>query len=96
MNERATGRGVKLRAENGGVWDIKQVLYADGTVLVAETMEHLQYVVNKLERVCDKMMFKINFGKSKVLVVIKDQVGSCEKVGVSGEEMQEVDKFNYL
>ena len=35
---------------------------------------------------------KITIGKSKVLVVKKDQIGSW----VSGEETQEVDNFNYL
>ena len=29
-------------------------------------------------------------------MVKKDQMRSCEKVQVNGEEMQEVDKFNYL
>ena len=29
-------------------------------------------------------------------MVKKDQMWSCEKVRVSGKEMQEVDKFNYL
>ena len=39
---------------------------------------------------------KINVGKSRVIMVKKDQMGSCEKVRESGKEMQEVDKFNYL
>ena len=34
--------------------------------------------------------------KSKVLTIKKDQIGSCEKVKVNGEKLQEVDKFNYL
>ena len=42
------------------------------------------------------MGLKINPGKSKVLVVKKYQKGSCEKVSVSGEERQKVEKFNYL
>ena len=29
-------------------------------------------------------------------MVKEDQMGSCEKVRVNEEEMQEVDKFNYL
>ena len=29
VNERAVGRGVKLRDEKGGGWEINQVLYAD-------------------------------------------------------------------
>ena len=40
------------------------------------------------------MGLKINVGKSKLLMVKNDQMWSCEKVRVSEEEMQEVDKFN--
>ena len=42
------------------------------------------------------MRLKINVGKSKVLVVKKDQMRSCEKVRMSEEKMQKVEKFNYL
>ena len=66
------------------------------TVLVAETKEHIQHNMSEFERVCDSMGLKINVGKSKVLTVKKDQMGSRENVRVSGEKMQEVDKFNYL
>ena len=31
-----------------------------------------------------------------MLTIKKDQMGSWEKVRVNGEEMREVDKFNYL
>ena len=31
-------------------WEIKKVLCADDTVLVAETREHLQRIVNKFEK----------------------------------------------
>ena len=41
VNEREIWKGVKLRDENGGGWEIKQVIYVDDTVLVAETREHL-------------------------------------------------------
>ena len=44
------------------------MLYADVTVLVAETTEHLQHTVNGF----DSMGLKINVGKSKGLVVTKD------------------------
>ena len=90
------GMVVKLRDENGWGWEIKKVLYADDTVLVAETREHVQHIASEYKRVCDSMGLKSNVGKSKVLMVKRDQMGSCEKVRVSGEEMQKVDKFNYL
>ena len=37
VNKRAMEKGVKLRDENGGGWEIKKVLYADDRVLAAET-----------------------------------------------------------
>ena len=44
VNERAMGKGVKLRDENGGGWEINQVLYA-------RTREHLPHIVREFERV---------------------------------------------
>ena len=63
---------------------------------MTETREHLKHIMNEFERACDRIGLKINVGKSKVLVVKKNQRGSSEKVRVSGEEMQEVGNFNYL
>ena len=68
MNERAIGRGMKLSYDNGRVRN-KQVLYADDTVLVAETREHLQHNVREFERACESMELKINVGKSKMLTI---------------------------
>ena len=96
VNEGATGRGVKLRDGSVVGLEIKQVLYKDDIVLVAETRKHLQDIANGFEKVCDSMGLKINVGKRKVLVYKKDQRGSCEKVRVSVKKMQKVDNFNYL
>ena len=65
-------------------------------MLFAERREHLQHIVREFERACDTMGLKINVGKNKVLRVKQDQIGDCEKVRLSREERQEVDKFNYL
>ena len=62
VNGKEMGRGVKLRDENGGRWEIKEVLYPDDTILVAETREHLQHIVNEFEKACDIMGLKINIG----------------------------------
>ena len=56
-------------------------------MLGAETREHHQHIVNEFERAWDRMVLKIKVGKSKVLVVKKDQRECCEKVRVSGEEI---------
>ena len=55
--------------------------------MVAERREHLHHIVCEFERACDSMGLKINVGKSTVLKIKKDQVGSCERMRVNGEEM---------
>ena len=50
LNDRATGRGVKMRYGNGEEGEIKQVLYADDLMLVAEIREYLQYIIIELEK----------------------------------------------
>ena len=55
--------GLKLGYTSGGSgWEIKEVLYADDTVLVAETREHFQHIVNEFERVYDRIQLKFNVG----------------------------------
>ena len=41
------------------------------------------------------MGLTINVGKSEVLGVKKDHRGSCEKVRVNGDKMQEGENFKY-
>ena len=63
LNERTTGMGLKLGYTSGGSgWEIKEVLYADDTVLVAETREHFQHIVNEFERAYDRIQLKFNVG----------------------------------
>ena len=52
--------------------------------------------MSEFERAYDGMGLKISVGETKVLTIKKDQLGSCVKVRVNWEEIQEVDKFNYL
>ena len=61
-------------------------MYADDSVLAAETREHLQHIMNKFERAYDGMVLKINIGNSKVLMVKKNQIGCGEKGKVSVQE----------
>ena len=68
----------------GSGWEIKQVLFADDTVLVAEIRDHLQHIVSEFERACHSMGLKVNVGKIKLLMVKKDQMGSFKKVRLNG------------
>ncbi len=43
-------------------------LYADDTVLLAESEGMLQRIVDEFHRVCKRRRLKVNAGKSKVMV----------------------------
>ena len=43
-------------------------------MLMSISREDLQFIVNELGRVCDRMMLKVNVDKWKVLLVRKNQI----------------------
>ena len=50
------------------------ILYADDTVLLAESAEELQSELNYLYEYCEKWNLKVNTNKSKVIVFFKGEV----------------------
>ena len=81
--------GVKV----SGVW-CGALLYADDIVLIAETGEELQKMLDMVGRYAEVWKFRFNARKSKVMVVGKKNGG--EKWRIGDEEMEEVDSFKYL
>ena len=60
------GKLLKLLSANGGRFDVNQLLFADDTVLVADS-EKLYRLVSEFSSVCERGKFKVNVGKSKVM-----------------------------
>ena len=78
---------MQSRDENGEGWEIKQVLYVDDMVLVAETREQLQDIVNEFERACNRMGLKINVGKRLLPIAFTTATSrSCEFARFFGNE----------
>jgi hypothetical protein len=50
------------------------ILYADDTVLLAESAEELQSELNYFYEYCEKWNLKVNTNKSKVIVFFKGEV----------------------
>ncbi len=67
MKCKVVHKGAKLRF-NGVVWSVVTCLFADDTVLLAESEGDLQRVVNEFFSVCKRRKLKVNAGKSKVMV----------------------------
>ena len=86
--ERFSG-GVKLEESN-----VQFLLFADDLILVAEREEDVENNLNILDEVMAKWSMKVNWGKTKALVV-KRGGGSCN-VSVKGEMVEEVKVMKYL
>ncbi len=96
---------------NGEVWCVVTCLFADDTVLLAESDGDLQRVVNEFFSVWKRRKLKVNAEKSKVMVCERREeevinfnttyrvrlpaVASC-RIMLGSEKMEEVSEFKYL
>ncbi len=65
------GAKVKL---NGVDWSVAACLFADDTVLLAESERKLQRVVDQFHNVCSTRKLRVNAGKSRVMVFERREV----------------------
>ncbi len=79
--------GVKLNVR-GVDQPLLADLYADNTVLLAESEGMLQRIVNEFDRVCKRSKLNVNAGKSKVMVFERasDQTIDFAKLYRAGSE----------
>ncbi len=101
--------GARLNVR-GGEQPLVAGLYADDSVLLAESEGMLQRIVDEFERVCIRRKLKVNTGKSKVMVFERTREQTIDfakpyRVGSEaipdckiwlGKKMEEVNKFKYL
>ena len=102
--------GVSMSVD-GGKWCVNTILFADDTVLIAESEKDLQKLVSEFDNVCRRRKLKVNENKSKVMVFERSRsevVDFADKYRVktecprecsivlNGKELEEVDEFKYL
>ncbi len=86
------GAGLKL---NGVDWSVTACLFADDTVLLAESEKKLQRVVDQFYNVCSRRKLRVNAGKSKMMVFERREVevvdfGNLYRVSVPVDERCEI------
>ena len=96
VNVRVLGKGLELLNADGGRFEINQLLFADDTALVADSVEKLCRLVSEFGRVCERRKLRVNVGKSKVMRC--SRYGNRDRMHVilNGEPVDEVDCFKYL
>ena len=90
------GRGLKLVDGTDNEWELNQLLFADDTVVVADSKRKLCQLVTEFGRVCERRKLRVNVGKSKVMRCTRNEDGARLNVMLNGEALEEVDQFKYL
>lgn len=72
------------------------LLYADDTILLAESANDLQIMLNKFDEYCTDWKLSVNIDKTKVMVFEKAKRKRNMRFMLRGEELQLTDSYNYL
>lgn len=76
--------------------DLEGIRYADDTVLIADTEEKLQRLVDRLDVECRGVGLRINIGKTEVMGMTKREERLRVNVNVGGQAVKQVRSFRYL
>ena len=96
VNARVLGRGLKLVDGNDNEWELNQLLFADDTVVVADSEKKLCQLVTEFGRVCERRKSRVNVCKSMVMSCTRNEDGARLNVMLNEEALEEVDQFKYL
>ena len=91
VNARVLGRGLKLVDGNDNEWELNQLMFADVTVVVADSERKLCQLVTEFGRVCERRKLRVNVGRSKVMRCTRNEDGARLNVILNGESLEEAD-----
>ena len=72
------------------------LLYADDTVILAESQEDLQQSINLMERYCSMWKLNINVSKTKITFFSRGKIRKIPKFFFGKNELEVVGHYKYL
>ena len=84
------GKGLNINGQ-----DITNIRYADDTIILAESEQQLQHMIDKLGATCEQYGMAMNVKKTKTMIVEKTPEKQCE-VNVKGQRLTQVKQYKYL
>ena len=72
------------------------LVYADDTVVFADTPEGLRVALRALEQYCELWKLKINVDKTSVIIFARRRANHNEVFTLYGKNIEIVDRFKYL
>lgn len=88
---RIQNTGFKIHGERIG-----SISYADDKVLIAETPQQLQRMVDRLNKESRKLGMKMNIGKTKIMRISRDKIIRPLNITVDNSNLEQVKKYTYL
>jgi hypothetical protein len=76
--------------------DLDTILYADDTVLLAESVAELHSELNYFYEYCEKWNLKVNTNNSKVMVFSKGRLLINSNFKMNNMELELVSEFIYM
>ena len=76
-------------------WKVEWLMFADDTVLVGDSEEKLERLVQEFGSVCRRWKLTVNEGKSKVMRIGKNGEENKVNVSLNGRRMEEVETYRY-
>ena len=72
------------------------LLYADDTLILAESPDDLQNALNALYEYCNTLSLHVNLDKTKIVVFSRGKVGKLPSFHFNNRELSVVDDYIYL
>ena len=72
------------------------LLYADDTIVLAESPLQLQHALNSVKDYCDKNYLKLNLTKTKIIVFSRGKIRNIPKFFYGNEQVEVVKDYVYL
>ena len=72
------------------------LLYADDTIILAESPSQLQSALNSVKEYCEKNFLKINLTKTKIIVFSRGKIRIIPEFFYGNEKIEVVDDYIYL
>ena len=83
--------GLAIGGEN-----INNLRYADDTALLAENMQDLQDLLNRINERSQECGLEINIRKTKIMIISRANITPKADIYVNGEKLEQVESYSYL
>ena len=76
--------------------EIDWLMFADDTVLLGDSEEKLERLVQEFGRVCQRRKLSVNETKSKIMRIGKNVEENEMNISLNDRRMEEVETYRYL